>query len=364
MYILFSTLSLSSLLYSKERIESFWHHEADNFNSVCVDGIVIERGKYMHVALFLLDSSKSQGKRPEHHTDVHVPYIHSIDLSLTGTDRQQYELYSDNNMNAVMSTDIGTKLTCIKLLNNLFVFGGDRGYIGIGRIRDFRQGAVVYCTSPSVPFSMSDGDSFGSPAKDYTTTSFYKEFIVRKGHAPDATIQCLDVIQDAGIFAGGDDNGIITLWTLDNKIHNITAGGRMILQAVLNVSSLGQQLDRRERIRSLQFLPEEMSLLVTTNERLLYVTLEQRCNNDGNGDYYFDKWVELDSVLPDCQAYFTLCFDHNNNGKRSIILWKIVGEPYFGPGSTPLPAKAEDAIIFRLKYDDLFAHFMTKLQKI
>ena len=349
------------VFFSKERLESFWHHEADNFNCVSVDGLVLEPGKYMHVALFLLDSSKSLGKGSEHHTDITNPYIHSIDLSLTGTDRQQYELFSDNNMNAVMSTDIGTKLTCIKLLNNLFVFGGDRGYIGIGRIRDFRQGTVVYCTSPSVPFSMSDGDAdnYSSPVKGYASSSFYSQFVARKGHAPDATILCLDVIHDAGIFAGGDDNGIVSLWMLDHNIQTITAGGRMILQNVLNVSKLGQHLERHEKICSLQFLAEERSLLITTNERLLYVTLQQ----NAEGGYFFDSWVELDSVLPDCQAYFTLCIE-KVNGKRAMVLWKIVGEPYFGKGSTPLPGKAEDAIIFRLKYDDLFSHFLSKLQKI
>ena len=347
------------LFYSKERIESFWHHEADNFNSVSVDGLVLEPGKFMHVALFLLDSSKSLGNG--HVTDVNTPYIHSIDLSLNENDRQQYELYSDSNVNAVMSTDIGTKLTSIKILNNLFVFGGDRGYIGIGRIRDFRHGTVVYCTSPIVPFSMSDGDgdTYSSPVKDHAANNFYKEFVSRKGHSPTSTILCLDVIHDAGIFAGGDDNGIVTLWMLEHSIHNITAGGRMILQNVLNVSTLGQNLERHEKICSLQFLSEERSLLITTNERLLYVTLQ----TNSQGGYYFDSWVELDSVLPDCQAYFTLCIE-NINGKRSMVLWKIVGEPYFGPGSTPLPGKAEDAIIFRLKYDDLFAHFLTKLQPI
>jgi hypothetical protein len=119
-------------------------------------------------------------------------FAYSINISIEGSNREDFEIRSLNSFHGIISQDLGSDLKSIKLLQyGRFVVGGSNGYIAIGDINSQSQ------SSKASSYIIMKSNHF----------PFYKDlnedFINKNGHNNDSTITCFCYNEEYNILISG-----------------------------------------------------------------------------------------------------------------------------------------------------------------
>lgn len=122
-------------------------------------------------------------------------FAYSINISIEGSNRQDYEIRALNSFHGIISQDLGSNLKSIKLLNNgRIVIGGSNGYIATCDIKAQTQSNNSKISS----YLIMQTNHF----------PFYKdlneEFINKNGHKNDSTITCFCYNEEYNILISGN----------------------------------------------------------------------------------------------------------------------------------------------------------------
>ena len=306
-------------------------------------------------------------------------------------------------------------LTTLKIYGDVVLVGGEQGFLGYGIVSrtsatvesntsrmtmaTLAEGSkmdntnmngsrkVVYC----VPFFAAPGtDTFAKI--NHTHNGLLASLSGSLGcpHDADSIITTFEPALTASVFVVGDNKGKISLWHMPrNKelcslspnsvinthaIRRITKRLKPELLSVLDLSSMDStkpsdttfaagknfdaSVDHSERVIKLHFYSEDEYLVISTNRRLLLVTLKSEmdptgskfCMYDGlsrsRSDSIesvaamatrvsqtklitgFDGWIQVDRALPGRKAVFDMFIGNkkagDDNATRKIVQWKVL----------------------------------------
>lgn len=308
---------------------------------------------------------------------------------------------------------IPADLSIVKIYGGITIFGGSHGFLGIGLISrttgesPAAMAAAAAASATSITPGPADGASSGieyhphirkamfcwpctdaitedTPGASTAPTDNPTASPTSSPHLPQAHnfITALAVAKNATVFAAADTNGVISLWHLpkskylhtlnhltvlsNRSMHTVIKRLRPKLIAAVNVHNLsheqGQVFDKPssrpqdttlEKIIKMQFVVNDNYFLISTQKRLLLLTLKTQevetasrgmsisemrgvsfaeggLAPDGAGSmpfmqnkvvystkiHGFNSWVELDRALPGFNATFDVYVDESTSAMR------------------------------------------------
>lgn len=299
-------------------------------------------------------------------------------------------------------------LTSLKVYGDVVLLGGEQGFLGYGLIS--RAGTndssvarmtmatmeagksntntnssrkVIFC----IPFFAAPGTSTYSKVAATHNMTYNAE--LGCPHDADSVITTFDSAKTSSVFVVGDNKGKVSLWHMPrNKelcslspnsvinchaIKRITKRLRPELVATLDLSSMDStkpsdttfaggknfdaSVDSSERIIKLTFYCEDKYLVISTNRRLLLITMKSEEDSTGKFTMYdglsrsrsdsiesvaamaarvqhskiitgFDGWIQIDRAMPGRKAVFSMYIGPEKKKKetdvRKIVQWKVL----------------------------------------
>lgn len=272
---------------------------------------------------------------------------YSLDITLTTGSRFQRILKLDSSS--------GCSLNLMRVLNeNTICVAGNNGLIGLVSIspQTSTEPSLDYAQNPNYELR-SPEDSEGADVEIQLKEVHPIKCSRADGsqvHPVSSTIHCVAVASPSSgptLFAAGDSQGILSLWTLDgnnsasfqDSLNTFTLDPQQV-QADSRASTTAS----KEPIKTLRFSPDRKFLAVGASKRLILISIAF-----DSGRYSFSSWIQADGKYSESDSpestnssescIYAMAFERKPDSELfATILWKLTTfvELPRSRGSTPV----------------------------